>query len=281
MTVISLDLSTKADLLPLARLVAAIREASPNQPFILAGAQARDLILKSGYGIATGRLTGDVDFAFQVESWDGFHAFRDTLIATGQFSAVPGKIHKLRFRGVLEMDIIPFGEIERKDRTIAWPPDGDFVMSTFGFKEVAGSTIDVLLPEDQRIAVVSLPALAILKLEAWKDRRYLEPGKDAYDLSLILRNYIDAGNQDRLYGEHSALLEADGFDYESAGAYLLGHDMGKLLDRAGHDLVGRQIANEADNDGALKLAGDMPIELEKSLDLLAALEKGFFDAAPK
>lgn len=59
-------------------------------------------------------------------------------------------------------------------------------MSAFGFREAFGSLIEVRLPEEQTVKVVSLPALALLKLEAWRDRHHRAPGKDAYDLRLIL-----------------------------------------------------------------------------------------------
>jgi predicted nucleotidyltransferase len=45
---------------------------------------------------------------------------------------------------------------------------------------------------------------------------------------LLLRLYHTAGNEDRLYGEESALLAACGFDPEWAGARLLGRDAVRL-----------------------------------------------------
>ncbi|MEK6770751.1 MAG: hypothetical protein AABY62_03815 [Pseudomonadota bacterium] len=64
------------------------------------------------------------------------------------------------------VDLVPFGAIERPDRTIAWPPSGSVVMSVFGFREALAATIPVLLPERITAQVVSLPALAILKIAA-------------------------------------------------------------------------------------------------------------------
>ena len=46
---------------------------------------------------------------------------------------------------------------------------------------------------------------------------------------LILKNYLDAGNTDRLYTEGSHLLEMPDFEYETAGAWLLGQDAGRLV----------------------------------------------------
>ena len=70
-------------------------------------------------------------------------------------------------------------------------------MSVWGFSEALVSALAVQLPGEEAVLVASLPALALLKLWAWEDRRYLTR-KDASDLWLLLRYYADAGNQDRL-----------------------------------------------------------------------------------
>lgn len=41
--------------------------------------------------------------------------------------------------------------------------------------------------------------------------------------------WLDAGNQERLHSEAAHLLDRDDFDYEVAGAWLLGYDAGNLL----------------------------------------------------
>lgn len=276
MTNTSLELSKIDALRPLARLVRHIQAAATSAPdFVIAGAQARDLLLKYGAGVETGRQTADVDFAFRVSSWDRFQELRRELIRSGDFMEVPKSAHKLLFRGALQVDIVPFGDIETRDRTIAWPPDRDFVMSVFGFREVFDSAVSVSLPEGVSAKVVSLPALALLKIEAWRERRVREPGKDAYDILLILRNYLDAGNSERLYSEFPKLLEDPDFDYARAGAYLLGNDIAKFLDREGRRRIGQVLSDEADERGRLLLVGDMRIDADAGLSLLRSLKDGF------
>jgi len=97
-------------------------------------------------------------------------------------------------------------------------------MSVLRFGEALESSIDALLPSGQQVEVVSLPMLAGLKILAWSARRTIEPRKDASDLMLILQNYLDAGNSERLYSEAGQLLENSNFDYERAGAWLAGKD---------------------------------------------------------
>lgn len=270
-----LDLSQRGDPL-LGALIGRINAIVGDAPYLLAGATARDLLLQAAHGIDPRRATTDVDLAFMVSTWDEYLGLRTRLLEPGDFAEVPGGgLHKLRFRGNLEVDIIPFGAVENADRTIAWPPQGDFVMTVFGFREAYGASITVILPPNERVQLVSLPALAILKLVAWQERRFEQPGKDAHDLALILRNYLDAGNHERL---HDEIPDAGGspYDYEIGGAQLLGKDMARLLDAAGRDRLGRLIADEADEQGQLRLAGDMMrTDPERALELLAALEDGF------
>ncbi len=118
-------------------------------------------------------------------------------------------------------------------RMIAWPPRGEVVMDVFGFQEAVKSAHEIVLPGAVRASVVSLPALALLKLICWNERHYVSPGKDAHDLMLILKNYLPVGNEARLWGEFAAWTQDEGFDYECAGARMLGHDVRALLDEKG------------------------------------------------
>lgn len=174
------------------------------------------------------------------------------------------------------MDLVPFGGIERAEtRSIAWPPDSSFVMSVFGFREAAEQTVEVRFPRNAIGRVVTLPALAVLKIDAWADRHIRDPQKDAYDLQLIIRHYADANREDRLYDQNSYLVGSPA-DYECAGAWLLGKDMAQLLDARGRERLARVIADEADEEGQLQLAGEMMRDnQERALELLAALENGF------
>jgi predicted nucleotidyltransferase len=66
----------------------------------------------------------------------------------------------------------------------------------------------------------------LLKIAAWPDRGHVNR-KDATDLAFLMQVYLDAGNNERLYEEHADLL-GDDFDYELAGARLLGRDIATI-----------------------------------------------------
>src|SRR5574340_632038 len=156
------------------------------------------------YGMETIRQTEDVDFALAVGDWSAFARLKQRLIDTGRFFEVPGAQQRLRHASDLPVDLVPFGGVEAADRQVAWPPGGEFRMSVFGFREALASCLRVRLPEGVETSVVSLPALALLKIIAWQDRHYRAPRKDALDLALIASNYLDLGNMDRLWNEFPA-----------------------------------------------------------------------------
>lgn len=164
MTASSLDLSDRAELAPLAELHASLHKATPNRKPLLVGAMARDVLLWYAHGIALARATEDTDFAVAVADWDDFAALRGALLTSGEFTAVPKMHHRLVYRGQRRLDLLPFGGVERTDRSIVWPPEFDTVMQVLGYREAVAQAVAVRLPNAETIAVVSLPALALLKL---------------------------------------------------------------------------------------------------------------------
>jgi predicted nucleotidyltransferase len=155
-------------------------------------------------------------------------------------------------------------------------------MTVVGYREALGSAIDVKLPENQRVLVVSLPMLAVLKMVASSERYTAAPRKDATDLLLILKNYLDAGNQQRLYEEAAHLLEDSNFDYERAGAWLVGQDAANALQTDGgmqtraHQKISTILAKEIDLEGPLALVGEVGgRDAENMRLLLAAFLSGF------
>ncbi len=276
----SLDLSDREGLGPLVRLLGAVRKAASQTPLLLVGAAARDLVLVHGHGIDLQRATEDTDLALAVPSWDEFLRVRDALTTSGGFRS-DRPPHRLWF-GDQRLDIIPFGGVERPDRSIAWP-EGAEVMNVSGLSEALATAVRVRLPGGVSFGVASLPALALLKIWAWNDRKYTTPGKDASDLWTLLRHYSDAGNQDRLYDEEGEALASFDFDVERAGAWLLGSDAREVLAR-GSDPRGSLRSLEAilkpeiDADSALRLIAQMPPgDRDRQLALLTAFCAGLLE----
>ena len=165
-----------------------------------------------------------MDFAVAISTWEAFDRLKTELIATGEFVASENA-HRLTFGediGGYPLDLVPFDGVER-DGEIAWPPSGEFVMNVTGYTDAYSSALDVEIERGFHVKIVSLPAMAVLKILAWNDRP--ERDKHASDVLLILRNYYQAGQFDRLYAGALDLLETYEYDLELSGAALLARDI--------------------------------------------------------
>jgi predicted nucleotidyltransferase len=231
MSKILFDLSGKIDHLTVEALSAVKSIAdSCGIPFFVVGASARDFILKHCYRIEPPRLTIDIDLGVRVTDWAHFHKLTDALKATGKFLPDKRQKQRYRFESVL-IDIVPFGPITDENQRIAWPPEHEIVMNVVGFKEAYEYAITVRLSATPEldIKLPTLPGLALMKILSWKEK-YPERTKDAEDLLLIMNEYANAGNFDRLYDEEPELLQEEKFDLKLAGIRLLGRDMARIAD---------------------------------------------------
>jgi predicted nucleotidyltransferase len=110
----------------------------------------------------------------------------------------------------------------------------------------------------------------LLKVTAWQDRKFSHPGRDAGDLLLYLRTYMDCGNLDRAARDHKDLFTADDYDHEAAGAQLLGRDIALLLDKQSIWHVLEILLPQADAEGPLLLASQSGLDLEQARRLIEA-----------
>jgi predicted nucleotidyltransferase len=209
--------------------------------YFVVGAMARDILLTGVFGLPAGRATRDVDLAVAVKGWQEFEAMKARLVGTGAFRSDERIAQRLYYlpgsagRGY-PLDLIPFGGVEERGSAIAWPPDGAVVMNVAGYSETFASAVLVDVEPGFALRVASLAGLAILKLVAWVDRGAGDP-RDAIDLATLLRQYGAAGNEDRLYGVEIGVLEAVSYDFDLAGARLLGVDAGRIAASSTHGQI--------------------------------------------
>jgi len=209
--------------------------------YMLVGARARDLLLTHVFGFPVERATRDIDVAVAVPDWPTFDRITTWLAAYRDGWSPPRTLrHRATYHVVdtpghadvdVDVDVVPFGAVENPPTTITWPPDGVIRMNVAGFAEALRHAAHVRIAPDLRVPVASLPGLAMLKLFAWADRR-LTNAKDAGDLLLLLHRYAEAGNEDRLYAGEMDILKRCDYNFEIAGAYLLGADVAVIADPA-------------------------------------------------
>lgn len=191
-------------------------------PIMIIGAGARLLLLDWKYGLPRHRTSKDWDFAARMISWKQYEQFRDAL-TQGQpapFRRTAAE-HRLQHTSGTLIDLLPFGEIEAPEGTIEWP-ESHAVMSVIGFREADEHATHVEITPGVTVRVVTIPALVVLKLVAYRDRTRTD---DLRDVFFILEQYARHELEDRIFDELSDLLAGGGLAFEQAGAFLLGRDI--------------------------------------------------------
>ena len=256
-----LDFSERRELARHARVIADVQQVTSalRAPTMITGAFARDLHVFYAYGLDANRQSEDVDFAIAVRDWHAFAEIRTQLASSGSFRTSPGLDHRLYHSAGLPIDLVPFQGVETQSRKIEWPPAGEIVMDVFGFSEALAAAQSVRLPDGVDATVVSLPALALLKLVAWQDRHLRSPRKDAHDLMLIASSHLELGNAERLWNEFSTWTDDENFDYQRAGGRMLGHDIRTLVDARGAG----KLATILEAQSSETVPGPLPEEMSR------------------
>jgi len=278
-----IDLSGKIDYQRLDAIETISQVASSLRiPFFLIGATARDLLLTI-HNIQTYRATLDIDIGVKVPDWEKFNKLKKGLVGTERFTSTKEE-QRLKYKGHIEIDIIPFGAISDENHNINWPSQ-ETVMNVLGFEETFRHAQIVRLRSKPvlDIKLVTLSGLSVMKIFSWKDK-YPERKKDATDLFIIIRHYTDAGNFERIPDEMPDLLDSDDFDYVRAGARLLGRDIAKVLNPATKKDVLKILEKETGEQDRYRLIEDMMrsgigkiSDFDSILSLLMELKTGILE----
>jgi len=101
---------------------------------------------------------------------------------------------------------------------------------------------------------------------------------------LILGNYLHDEQTQRLYTEGAHLLDTEPFHFETAGAWLIGHDAREILLETSTqpqrvlNAVETILQTEVDVEGPLRLVGETGSAAEQSRLLLMAFQQGLVAA---
>lgn len=274
-----INISDKFDNLLLIEVLGRLRKATQkfDIPFFIVGATARDLVLEYGFGINPGRATADVDIGVRVSSWDDFNRLKKELGTDGKFRAHGNKCRMVHENGI-PIDLLPFGLNSSGTRIVEWPPEDGEELNMNGFAEAFEHSIEVCISSEPELVVkVASPVgLVLLKLLAWNDRK--PETRDAIDLGYLVKDYLDFGNLKRLINKHADLVHVDEFDYQVAGAQLLGRDLAKTCDKKTRKLLLQILEPELDKSGDLPLvvqsAGSSP-EINRTYEFWSAIYNEF------
>jgi len=166
--------------------------------YYLVGAVARDIHLSADADAEAVRKTKDVDLAITINDNGQYNELKKALIATGHFTSHPKEAIKLFYKGGIEVDLLPFGEIEGPNRNINLT-DPTFVLNMQGFREIYPFVNDIMVEENFAVKVCTMEGIVLLKLISNDDRP--ERTKDISDIEHIIKVYFDLNSGD-IYEEH-------------------------------------------------------------------------------
>jgi predicted nucleotidyltransferase len=197
--------------------------------YYLVGAVARDIQLSADAGAEAVRKTNDVDLAITINDEGQYNELKKALIATGHFTAHPTEAIKLFYKGGIEVDLLPFGEIEGQNRNVNLT-DPTFVLNMLGFREIYPFVDDIQIDQDFDVKVCTMEGLILLKLISNDDRP--ERTKDISDIEHIIRVYFDlySGNIYEEQFETMDLYDTAENDYlQLVCSRVIGRKMKELL----------------------------------------------------
>lgn len=192
--------------------LADIRAAWPEARIVLVGA------LALGHHIPLEhRHTDDMDLAVAVSLAD----YPGPLVEMPGWRRHPHQEQKYFSPSGDEIDVLPAGPELIERGHVLWP--SGFRMSLVGF-DLAFEHASELPLEIDGILVPDAPVLAFLKMRAWLDRPQRQ--KDLEDLAHRFVEYVGMDDDRRFADDVLAL----GLDFESVSPFLLGQDLGRIIE---------------------------------------------------
>lgn len=249
-------------------------------PYVVVGATARDLVMHLGHGAKLRSVTKDVDFAIEVPSWSAFNAVKDRLCEEG-FS-ITNIQHRLLSPEKMEVDIVPFGQLEDGVASIAWPPKGDVVMSVLGFQEACNNAEWVRIQESPEldIPVVTPSGMVLLKLIAWTDRARELRVKDAQDIAYLFESYEEISEvRDALFNAVE-IMEKYEWDQTLGSTHLLGEHASRIASKDTRAMISQLAGGGLGERNLERLIDEMCIQrtgmqYERNNRRLSAFMAGF------
>jgi predicted nucleotidyltransferase len=169
--------------------------------FYILGALARDVWYEQGAVAALG--TKDVDFAILISDVNDFTKLKELLERDHGFTRIADNQFALIAQNRLEIDILPFGQLEVEDGEAFDVEERKVKVN--GLNQVyLDSVKNVFLFKDREFKVATLPAIIMLKLIAYDDRPE-QRANDPEDCMSIIKNYYSL-QSDLIFDHHFDLL---------------------------------------------------------------------------
>ena len=198
-----------------------------NIDFYLVGAVARDLWMTAINAIPPSRITRDIDFAIFIEDKGTYQKLKRYLIEIEHFHPSKENTFVLLWQGRMQVDLLPFGNIEDENFKVSIEGTGGTSLNMPGFMEIYENGLpEVELEGKHRFKFCNLPGIVILKLIAWEDRPEIRRD-DLKDILTILTHFFEMYT-DQIYEHHSDLFGDDDFGLNLIAARVMGREMKKI-----------------------------------------------------
>ena len=149
------NLSNKLDPLTfkILKIITRVTE-SLDMRFFVIGATARDIILHNVHRIPIYRQTNDIDFGVNIEIREDFEKLIHEL---ERFNFEPTNVpHKFNYKGIPNIDIIPFGKIGGEKQKIIWETDkgkSSTELNILGFDEAFNKAEEIIIQDEPEIKI--------------------------------------------------------------------------------------------------------------------------------
>ena len=246
--------------------------------FYLVGAVSRDVWLTGIHGIRPKRATADIDFAVLINHKGLYEELKKYLLATKKFTPYHENAFVLIYEGELQVDLLPFGEIEDGNRTVKIEGTGYTSIHVDGFREVYQSGLPEIDLDSHHFKFCTLPGIVILKLIAWDDRPEARRD-DIKDISEIMNHYFDI-NSSNIWDNHYDLFDREDADLREIAAEVMGREIRAILMKENQlferveGFISRNIAQQADSPMALTMTEYFDNTIEANIRLLEFLLSG-------
>jgi predicted nucleotidyltransferase len=187
----------------------------PKSKMVILGAGALRCFMPMSW-----RTTEDLDLSVAASIEDATAA----LSFLPGWSSDPRQEQRWRTSSGIAVDIVPASDEALARGYIAWPRSG-FRMSLLGMRLAFEHAAALHIAPDLDVRVAPIPVLSVLKMIAYLDRPEVR-AKDLGDLAHIMYGYV-GDDSDRRF---SVEVPDDLTEYEDVAPYLLGRDIGKLVD---------------------------------------------------